>query len=118
MANMTRRDEGGGQSQRAGSRPLWNPFAMFAVWPDPFSALIAAAPAKKFIPAFDFRETKDGYVIEADLPGVRERDIEISMSGNQLRISGRRQSVRREENEKYSCSERAYGTFERTFALS
>jgi HSP20 family protein len=120
MVNVTRKDEGGALQQRGGQLPFWNPFAILsglAGWADPFGALMPAA-ARTFIPAFDVRETKDAYVFEADLPGIRENELEISVSGNRLSVSGRREYVQRQENERYSCSERAYGSFERTFTLA
>jgi HSP20 family protein len=121
MANITRRDEGGESQHRAGQRPFWDPFGMFSalpVWAEPFGALGPAGPARKFTPAFDVRETRDAYVFEADLPGISEDDFEVSVSGKRLSVSGKRESARRGENEKYSCAERAYGTFERSFTLS
>jgi HSP20 family protein len=116
MATITRKDEGAEPQQRAGQRPFWDPFGMFAGWADPFGVLTAGA--RVFVPAFDVRETREAYVFEADLPGIKEDELEISVSGNRLNVSGRRESVQRDENERYSCSERAYGTFERTFTLS
>src|SRR5262245_170901 len=44
-----------------------------------------------FMPAFDVRETKDAYVFKADLPGVKEQDIEINVTGNRLTASGKRE---------------------------
>jgi HSP20 family protein len=118
MATITRKDEGAEPQQRAGQRPFWDPFGMFAGWADPFGVLNPAGPARAFVPAFDVRETREAYVFEADLPGIKEGELEISVSGNRLTVSGKRQSVQRDENERYSCSERTYGTFERTFTLS
>src|SRR3954451_662135 len=115
MANITRKEEGSESQQRAGQIPYWNPFGLFGGlpgWADPFGAWSSAA-AKKFIPAFDVRETKDAYVFEADLPGIKEDELEISVSGKRLSVRGSRESVQRGEDEKYRCWERAYGTFER-----
>jgi HSP20 family protein len=116
MANITRKEEGEAQ-RRAGERSLWDPFGIFSAFPG-FGALIPAASSKAFTPAFDVRETKDAYVFEADLPGMRQDGFEISLSGNRLSVRGKRESVPRDETEKYSCAERTYGTFERTFTLS
>jgi HSP20 family protein len=121
MANITRKDEGGESHQRVGQRPFWDPFGVFSGipgWADPFGALTTAAPARTFSPAFDVRETKDAYVFEADLPGIKENEVEISVIGKRLSVSGTRETVHRDENQKYSLSERTYGTFERTFTLS
>ena len=52
-------------------------------------------------PDFDVKETKDAYVFKADLPGVKEEDVEISITGQQLTISGKREQEKREEGERY-----------------
>jgi HSP20 family protein len=121
MANITRRDEGHETQQRGGQRPFWDPFGVFSVlpgWADPFGALSPMAQARRLAPAFEVRETKDAYVFEADLPGMKESEVEISVSGKRLTVSGKRESVHQEQNEKHSYSERAYGSFERTFTVA
>lgn len=70
-----------------------------------------------FEPLFDVKETKDACVLKADLPGVKEEDLEISLSGNMLTVSGKRESEKTEEGETYFASERAYGGFTRSFTL-
>ena len=70
-----------------------------------------------FVPAFDVRETKDGYVFKADLPGFKEQDIDINLTGNRLTISGKREAEKVEDNDRYYASERTYGTFTRVFTL-
>ena len=40
-----------------------------------------------FIPGFDVKEIKDAFVIRADLPGVKDEDVQVSLSGNLLTIS-------------------------------
>jgi HSP20 family protein len=45
-----------------------------------------------FTPDFEFRETKDGFIFKADVPGFKEEDIEISMTGSRLTISGKREA--------------------------
>src|SRR4051812_47125320 len=73
-----------------------DPYNMFQV--DPFLDLVqpALAAATTFSPDFEVRDTGDGLVIEADVPGVRDEDLEITATGNQIRISGKRE-VRRED---------------------
>jgi HSP20 family protein len=67
--------------------------------------------------AFDVRETKDAYVFEVDVPGFREEDIDINVTGNRLTISGRRESGDVDESDTYYCRERSYGSFTRSFTL-
>jgi HSP20 family protein len=72
---------------------------------------------QSFAPSFDVKETKDAYVFRADLPGVKQEDLEISLTGNRLSISGHREQEKREQNETYYATERSYGSFSRSFTL-
>lgn len=52
-----------------------------------------SAPAEEFIsPKIDICETKDGYVLEAEMPGVNKDGLEITLENNELTIIGRRSS--------------------------
>ena len=85
---------------------------------DPFRELEAAGgDYGLFSPSFDVNENKDGYVFRADLPGVREDDLEISLTGNRLTISGKREQEKHEQGDTYYASERSYGSFSRAFTL-
>lgn len=68
-------------------------------------------------PSFEIRETDDAFVFRADMPGVRTEDLEISMIGNQLQISGKREQEQQQEEGRYHTYERAYGSFSRVFSL-
>ena len=100
----------------------WDPFQIMHElmrW-DPFRELgtpSSLSGGYAFAPAFDVRETNDAYVFSADLPGLSEDAIELSVTGNQLTISGRREEEKREESERVHMYERQYGAFSRSFAL-
>jgi HSP20 family protein len=67
-------------------------------------------------PAVDVLETEDGYLIFAELPGVRRDDIQLQVrEDRRLELSGRRQSLG--ENRNFLRMERSYGPFRRTFDL-
>ncbi|MBM4358719.1 MAG: Hsp20/alpha crystallin family protein [Deltaproteobacteria bacterium] len=68
-------------------------------------------------PAFVVKERTDAYVIEADVPGVKESDVDITLSGSRLSVSGKRDETRREEGETFYGYERQYGSFTRSFSL-
>ena len=70
-----------------------------------------------FTPQFDVKESKDGYVFKADLPGIKEKDLDISLTGNRLTVSGRREEEQRQEEERFFAYERSYGSFSRSFTL-
>ena len=112
------------RNERTLARPQqeWDPFSvmqdMLRGW-DPFRQM-APVPSEQgggFIPQFDVKETKDGYLFKADLPGVKESDLDISLSGNTLTVSGKRESEKRDEADTWYMYERNYGTFTRTFTL-
>jgi len=75
------------------------------------------AGAAGYLPAFDVKETKDSFIFKADLPGVEEKDIEITLTGDRLVVSGKRESEKREEHERYFAYERSFGSFSRAFTL-
>jgi len=85
---------------------------------EPFSFL---APSTSFFegwtPAVDIYEDKDKYVAKAELPGMRKEDIDVSLEGNTLTISGeRKEEEEKKEGDTYR-SERYFGRFQRTVTL-
>ena len=98
----------------------WDPFrwARQMLRMDPFRAWPERATAESFyLPDFDVKDNKEGIVLKADLPGVKESDIEITLTGNRLSISGKREAEKEEKGEAYYACERSYGAFTRTFTL-
>jgi HSP20 family protein len=69
------------------------------------------------VPRFDVKETGDAYLFTADLPGVKESDLDISLAGNILTVSGKREEEHRDEGEQYHATERSHGQFTRSFSL-
>lgn len=67
-------------------------------------------------PRIDMRETGDKIIIEAEMPGMDEKDIQISLNHNVLTIHGQKQE-KREKNEKVYYLERTYGFFHRSIPL-
>jgi HSP20 family protein len=93
-----------------------DPFSMareLLSW-DPF---FSGRPASAFSPAFEVKETNDAFVLKADLPGVAEPDLDISVHNSVLTVSGSRQAEERREGESYALYERQFGSFSRSFSL-
>lgn len=67
--------------------------------------------------ALDIRSTADSLVVEAALPGVKPDDVEITITGDTLTISGSNGSERQEEEAGYLYQEIRRGTFSRTVTL-
>lgn len=71
----------------------------------------------RWTPTSDVVETDDAIVITAELPGVKDEDIEITVQDGMLRIAGTRDMSDEVSEDRYHRIERSYGSFERTFTL-
>jgi len=67
-------------------------------------------------PRVDVYETSDAYVVTADLPGVAESALDVTLEKDQLTIAGRVEPVRRESH-RLRLAESTAGGFVRSFAL-
>ena len=72
---------------------------------------------RRWIPAMDLVETKDDFVLRADLPGISDEDVSIELENNVLTISGERKTEHEERHEGYYRIERATGSFSRSLSL-
>jgi len=79
---------------------------------EPLTATYAA-----IAPKVDVSETADGYKIEAELPGMDEKDINVSVSDDVLTIKGEKKFEREEKKKDYHLTERSYGAVQRSFSL-
>ena len=70
-----------------------------------------------FTPVVDIEETAEEFVLRADLPGIQQKDVKVSLMGDTLTIRGERSWEKEQKNRNLLRSERAFGTFERSFTL-
>ena len=84
---------------------------------DPFTDLFGLQDEKSWAPAVDIYDNKDNLVIKADLPGMTQKDINVSVEDGVLRIKGEKKKEHEEKKENYFRLEKSYGYFERSFAL-
>jgi HSP20 family protein len=123
MANIVRR-EGSGQGAPVTRHPAqqtWDPLRVMRDllrW-DPFGEMepLLHSAEVGFQPRFEVSETPQAFVFAADVPGVHESDLDVAIAGNRITISGKRESVEREEGETFFAYERSYGSFSRSFTL-
>ena len=73
--------------------------------------------ASSWVPRVDIRETKEAFVIHADIPGVAPEALDIHMDKGELVIKGERTVVSKEENTLGVRVERQSGKFQRRFVL-
>ena len=68
-------------------------------------------------PRVDIFENKDSLELEAELPGMKREDFELSFENNVLTLSGERKFEKKTDENNYHRVERAYGSFTRSFTL-
>ena len=76
-----------------------------------------ARRADSFVPQIDVVDTDKEIKISAELPGLDEKDIEISLTRDALTIKGEKREEKEEKGKDYYRSERSYGSFTRTIPL-
>lgn len=75
-------------------------------------------PLTGFTPlAVDVAETDKNYTITAELPGVDEKNIEVTVDDDVLVIKGEKHQEKEEKAKNHYMSERSYGSFQRIFSL-
>ena len=68
-------------------------------------------------PTVDVSEAKDNFMIKEELPGMDEKDVNVSISGNVFTIKGEKKKEEEEKDKHHYCAERYYGSFQRSFRL-
>ncbi|MCL2008611.1 MAG: Hsp20/alpha crystallin family protein [Treponema sp.] len=103
------------------SNVLENALSGFDRYMDSFFGDNFLSPSERIfnrMPAVDVRETEKTYVLEMELPGFDEKDIEIRLDGNKLSIESKKEEEKNEEDEKkYLVRERRLSRVSRSFML-
>ncbi len=73
--------------------------------------------ASTWTPSVDIYETEDSIVLNAEVPGINEKDIEIKIEDNTLTLKGDRKFEKETTEENYHRIERSYGSFFRSFSI-
>jgi HSP20 family protein len=87
---------------------------MLATWP--FGEREALSIAD-WTPSCNVSETVEEYRIEAELPGVKQEDVEVNVEDRVLTLRGERREKKEEKGKKYHRMESSYGSFMRSFTL-
>jgi HSP20 family protein len=80
-------------------------------WGPPPAAATAVAPR------IDVSETDTEIKIEAEMPGIEEKDVELVLSNGRLTIKGEKKQEKEEKKKDYHVVERSYGSFARSISL-
>lgn len=70
-----------------------------------------------FIPSIDISETNEQVKVKADLPGMSEKDIEVTLENNVLTMKGKREEEKETKEENFYSKERVCGAFSRQITL-
>ncbi len=83
---------------------------------DPWSELRRSATGE-FVPRLNVSESEDAYKVTAELPGLDEKDFDVTLEDNVLRIKGEKKHESESKEEHYHRYEASYGSFERALSL-
>ncbi|HEX2329387.1 MAG TPA: Hsp20/alpha crystallin family protein [Candidatus Angelobacter sp.] len=109
----------------------WDPFAELTSLQDRFNQLFNQPTTFRdlvpkleqplmtanFVPPVDVYEDEHFITLEAELPGITEKELEITLENNVLTFSGERRMEKEEKKENFHRVERNYGRFVRSFTL-
>ena len=87
----------------------------FIHWADPVRFLGPPRENNAWVPEFDIRETDDAFVLQGDIPGLTQKDLEVRVEDGVLSVSGERPQPADEM--RFSRRERPHGKFRRSFRL-
>jgi HSP20 family protein len=86
-------------------------------WLQPFRGLNTDLLARAGVPPIDLVERPDGIEITVELPGLDTKDVDVTIGGGGLTITGEKRQEKTEDKDGYHLRERRYGTFSRFVRL-
>lgn len=78
----------------------------------------SALGAQGWMPLADVYETPEAFVLQVELPGICEDDLEIQVDGDVIVLRGERRPLEKARPESFHRMERSYGAFARSFQLT
>ena len=98
-------------------RPFWEPEDL----PSRFESLWSPGrfpfEMREWMPPMDMYEKDGSYIVKAEIPGMKEEDVDVSVSGNKLTVRGEKKAETEINEEDYYRCERSYGSFFRSIDL-
>lgn len=103
---------------------MWRPRSMmrpFRDMEDMFNRFFPEWPRREehggWNPSIDMVDRQDEVVLRADLPGMEQKDIDVTVQDGMITIRGERKEEREEKDKDFYCCERTFGAFSRSLAL-
>jgi HSP20 family protein len=106
-------------------RREWDPFAVMEQLQDQinraFNTSLGEWPGVSgwgtAFPSVDVYHDKDNVIVTAEVPGLAEKDVELSITGNTITLKGEKKQESEVKEESYQRVERSYGSFQRVIDL-
>jgi len=101
----------------------WRPFEEIGTLHDKINKLFDNVSGREtkdessFLPAVDIYTEGNNLVIEAEIPGIDKKDIDLKVEDNVLTIRGKKEFKKEEKGDNYYRVERSYGSFARSFMI-
>ena len=101
----------------------WDPFRDYTTLQDRVNRVFGDALSNaegtygNWLPPVEIFEKEDNLVLRAELPGMKEKDIDLQVENGTLTLRGEKKSEQKVDSGNVHRSERYYGSFVRTFAL-
>jgi HSP20 family protein len=103
----------------------WYPFGEVVAFKSRMNLLFGSLNAETegelttagFIPAVDVYEDDKKVVLKLEVPGIEEKDLDVSVEKNTLTVKGERKFETEEKEQNFHRIERRYGSFYRSFTL-
>lgn len=103
----------------------WDPFRDVLALQNRFNSLFrdfnvandSPLTTASFVPAVDIYEDDKKVVLKLEVPGLEEKDLDVSVENNTLTVKGERKFEKEEKEENFHRIERRYGSFFRAFTL-
>jgi HSP20 family protein len=109
------------QTTPAYTRPGFHPFGSLQREIDrlfeDFAPAFGAGRMAETKTHMDLAETKDGFELTVELPGMEEKDVSVTVSDGMLTVSGEKTFETENKDKRYHFVERGYGAFSRSLAL-
>jgi HSP20 family protein len=104
----------------------WDPFRELAQLQDRVNRLFQETgtgsreegfTTSSFVPAVDIYETEHNIVLQMEVPGIDQKDLDIRIENNTITVRGERKFSKEVKEENFHRVERRYGAFQRSFSL-
>jgi HSP20 family protein len=98
----------------------WEPFAELAELRDRLDRAfgeMTTGEDRVWAPRIDLVRERERIVVQAEIPGIKPEDVDISVEGDVLTISGRHEQTKEEKDKHFLRRERRYGSFSRSMPL-